>query len=182
MKNMVNSIKKQLVKELLDSISSSSNFVVLSYDKTTHQTFEALRNKLRKDGVQIKVLKNTFFEKALQFAAKENKNLGEIKNNYFPLKGSSAFMAFGEDWSIGLKGFAEFAKKEESLGIKFGILDGTVYSDTSLEAISKLPGKDQLISKVIGGLKSPSSRNVRSLQFPMLKLVNVLKEHAKQEA
>ena len=68
----------------------------------------------------------------------------------------------------------------ETLSFKFGILDNALYMGPELEKIAKLPGKDQLIAMVIGGLKSPSSKLVYNMKFSITKLTLVLKERAKQ--
>ncbi len=98
----------------------------------------------------------------------------------FPLKESTAVLTLGEDYAKGLKAFHTFAKKDTTLSFKVGILDKTVYMNAELEKIAILPGKEELIAKLIGGLKSPSSKLVYALKFNITKLTLVLKERAKQ--
>lgn len=177
---MANTKKTSLVDRVITSIQETSNFALVKFEKTKHTTLESLRRDLKKNNASISVVKNTLFEKALNKAASTDKTLTDLKKQALPLKENSALLILKGDWINGLKAFYEFIKKEESIGFKIGLIEKTVYNSDSLKRLAQLPGKDQLIAKVIGSIKSPMARTTRALQFNMQKLVYVLSQKSQQ--
>lgn len=161
-------------------LEKNPDFFVISYDRTTHKAMEVLRKKLRDANSTLTVLKNTLFEKTIEKKSVSDKAISALKDKGLPLKGSSALVSLSSDWSAGLKAFADHAKTDETLGFKFGYLDGTAYDGRTVESIAKLPPKPELVAKVIGGMKSPMVKTVFSLKFTMQKFVTVLSEAAKK--
>ena len=94
-----------------------------------------------------------------------------MKKKFFPLKETSALLSLGSDWSKGLSAFYQFAKKEKTLGFKFGILDNEGYNESNLTHIAQLPGKDVIMAKIIGSMKSPTAKLVYSLKYNTQKFV-----------
>lgn len=176
---MPNTKKKEQVSDLTQVINKYGHFVVISYNKTTHQQLEELRNKVRKSGTTIKVLKNSLFQKAVEKLSENNKELLKL-DSQFPLKGSSAMVGFGEQWYEGLKAYYDNAKKEESLAFRFGFIDNTLYEAAGVEALAKLPSREELMAKLIGTMKSPLMKTVYAMKFNMQRLTTVLNEKAKQ--
>lgn len=177
---MANLAKKTQVEELTSLLSNAPHFALIKYEKTTHKSLEELRKSLRDSSAKIRVVKNTLIKKSLESQAAARTELKDLIAKVFPLKESTAVLTLGEDYAKGLKAFHAFAKKDSTLSFKAGILDSTIYLDAELQKIATLPGKDELIAKVIGGLKSPSSKLVYALKFNITKLTLVLKERAKQ--
>ncbi|KKP66608.1 MAG: 50S ribosomal protein L10 [Candidatus Roizmanbacteria bacterium GW2011_GWA2_35_19] len=173
---MVNQNKKTQVDSLISVLNKSSNLFLVKIDKTSHQNLEALRKELKKAGGKIKVIKNTFFEKAVNKLSAENKSFLDLKNKFFPLKETSAIVSLEKNWDSGLKAFYEFTKKEKTLSFKLALLDNTVYNNSEVERIAMLPGRDQLIASVIGSLKAPMSKFVYALKFNTNKFVYILKQ------
>ncbi|MCX7996486.1 MAG: 50S ribosomal protein L10 [Patescibacteria group bacterium] len=178
---MPNKKKVSQVESYSSLVESNPDFFVVSYDRTTHKAMEDLRKKLREANSSLTVLKNTLFEKAIEKQAVSNEAIGEIKEKAFPLKGSSALVTTSGDWSTGLKAFAEYIKKDQTMAFKFGFLDGTAYDGKSMESIAKLPAKPELMAKVIGVIKSPMVKTVVSFKFTMQTFVTVLSEAARKE-
>lgn len=177
---MANQAKKTQVEVLIELLNSAPNFALVKYEKTKHKALEELRTGLREQDAGLRVVKNTLLQKALQTKASTKKELQDLVTKIFPLKESTAVLMLGEDYAKGLKAFQTFAKKDASLSFKIGLLDSAVYLGAELQKIALLPAKEELIAKLIGGLKSPSSKLVYSLKFNITKLTLVLKERAKQ--
>lgn len=176
---MANQTKKTYVSDLSDYLTSAKHFALIKFDKTSHLTLEKLRKELKKEGASFKVVKNSLFEKAVEKLIKSKKELKDLQS-LFPLKDSSAILSLDENYSTALSKFFAFAKKDGSLGFKFGLLDATLYQGPDLEKIAQLPSRDILLAKVIGGMKSPSSKLVFSLKFNISKLVYVLNQRGTQ--
>lgn len=177
---MADTKKISLVNEITDSIKESKNFVLVKFEKTSHQTLEALRKELKTSDSKIKILKNTLFEKAINKLSGENKLLIDLKNKFFPLRENSAIITFKQDWGKGLKTFYNFIQKEKSISFKFSLFDNQIYdTDTTLK-IAQLPTKNELVVKVLGGMKSPTSNFVHALKYNINKFVYILSEQSKK--
>ncbi len=177
---MANLAKKTQVEELNALLSNAPHFALIKYEKTTHKSLEELRRSLKDSAAKIRVVKNTLMQKSLESQSQSRAELKDLISKAFPMKESTAVLTLGEDYAKGLKAFHTFAKKDSTLSFKAGVLDNTIYLAPELQKIATLPGKDELIAKVIGGLKSPSSKLVYALKFNITKLTLVLKERSKQ--
>lgn len=177
---MVNQQKQSQVEILSKTLTASSNFILIKFDKTNHQTLEKLRKALKKSGSSLNVIKNSLLEKAINKLSTSNKLFADFRNKFFPLKENSAVLMLDGDWSNGLNAFYHFAKAEKSLSFKFGTLDKALYSQSDVERIAELPSKDQLMAKIIGSMKNPMSKLVYSMKYNSQKFVYVLQQKSKQ--
>ncbi|QQG44025.1 MAG: 50S ribosomal protein L10 [Candidatus Roizmanbacteria bacterium] len=177
---MVNTSKKNQVQSFIDLIEKNKNFVIVSFEKTLHTTLESLRKDLRQSGAKIKIIKNSLFQKALNKEALKNKNLEDLQKKFKELQKNSAILMLGDQWNKGLSAFYNFAKKETFLSFKIGFLDDQVYMNDDLKKIAQLPSKEELLAKVIGGLKTPISNLNYALKFNMQKFVYILTAKSKQ--
>lgn len=175
---MVSNQKQSAVKSFIENLQKNSNFALIKFDKTTHQSLETLRRALKKEQSSFLVIKNTLFEKAINKLALQNKHIKELKKKFFPLKETSALLSLGTDWGKGLNAFYQFVQKEKTLSFKFGILDNQSYDEARLTQIAQLPGKDQLMAKIIGSMKSPMSKLVYALKYNTNKFVYILNQKA----
>lgn len=177
---MVNQDKKTQVDSLTTKLEANKNFLIAKIDKTSHQNLELLRRELRKASSTIKVVKNSYFEKAVNKLASKNKSYMDLKKNFLPLNSSSMIVFLDNAWDKGLKAFYEFTQKEKSLSFKLSLLDNTVYGDADTTKIAKLPGRDQLVAKILGSMQAPTSKFVYSLKYNTSKLVYILQAKSKQ--
>ncbi|MBI1863226.1 50S ribosomal protein L10 [Candidatus Microgenomates bacterium] len=177
---MANTKKTTEVEALTDILTSSPHFALIKFDKTSHRALEQLRKDLRASKTKMRVVKNTLFEKTVDKLLGDKKELNELKTKVFPLKESTAIISLEGDYAAGLGAFFKFAKADKTVSFKFGILDNVVYLGPDLEKIAKLPGKDQLIAKLIGGLKAAPYQLTYNMKFSITKLTLTLKERAKQ--
>lgn len=179
---MKNQKKINQREDVATYLSSAGNFAFIKFEKTTHIALEALRKELRKAGATIKVVKNTILSKAVNKLAseKEYSDLKSIQKQVKELRENTAVVSLGKDWSTGMNAFAGVAKNDKSITFKLGFLDKKGYDAASMDKISKLPSRNELIAKIIGSMKSPTSRFVRAIKFPTQKFVMVLNEKVKK--
>lgn len=84
-------------------------------------------------------------------------------------------VAFGyEDEVAPAKLCWQFAKKNKALEITGGILEKDILTKEEIENLAKLPGKDELIAKVVGSIGAPISGFVNVLAGNLRGLVGVL--------
>ena len=174
MKNQTLLAKTKVIDEIKEKIQSSQAVVLVDYRGLDVAQLTELRTKYREVGVEYKVYKNTM----MKFAFKD---LGYEEFNEF-LKGPSA-VAFGiEDPVAAAKVTAEFAKKNEKLEIKAGIVDGKIINIEEVKSLAELPSKEVLLAQVLGGLNAPIQGFTNVLQGTIRSLAIVLNAIAEKEA
>jgi len=177
---MANQLKKEYVSSIFEDLQQHPHFVIVGFENTTHKRFEELRNKLRetKLNTSFSVIKNSLFSIAFtKFnTSKKLASAEEVTLLENETRGKSALMLLPEDWTVVMKAFQTFAKDEEGLTFRVGVIDGKMYTKEGLDKLAALPGKDVLIVKIIVSLKSSQTRIVYGMNFNMMKLVHILKQ------
>jgi len=179
---MKNQKKLSQLNVVSDFLKKSDNFALFKFEKTKHTSLEGLRKELRKSGATVKIVKNTIFTKSINklAAEKEHGDLRPFQKMAKTLKENTALVSLGKDWSLGMNAFAKIAKTDKSIALKLGFLDKTSYDAATMEKISNLPSKVELMAKIIGSMKSPTANFIRSIKFPMQKFVMVINAKVKK--
>jgi large subunit ribosomal protein L10 len=139
--------KVQAVNEIATKLRNSQTTVVADYRGLTVAQVTELRRQLREAGIEFVVLKNTLTRLA---TAKEN--LTEL-DQY--LTGPNAIAFSTEDVIAPAKIIAEFAKKNEKLEIKGGVIEGKVVGADEIKALAALPSREGLLSMLLSVLQAP---------------------------
>jgi large subunit ribosomal protein L10 len=165
--------KAQLIDSLQEIFSKCSVGVLTDYRGLTAAEMTALRRQFRKAGVEYRVVKNTLARFAAERAGKD-----ELVGLF---EGPVA-IAFGygdiTEPAKALAAYIEEAKVE--MTVKGGFLPDRMLSAEEVETLSKLPSRDILLARVVGGIKSPLTALVGRLSAPMTGLVGVLQARIKQ--
>lgn len=140
-------LKKKAVEELSAKIKEAKSIVLADYRGLTVEQDTALRNELRKAGVEYRVVKNSM----TQFAVEEN----GLKDLEIYLSGPTSIAMSSEDLVAPAKVLSEFAKKFEKLEIKAGVVEGKVIDLNGVKALAELPSKEVLVAQVLGTLNAP---------------------------
>lgn len=156
--------KKVVVAEVVEKLKSSASSVVVEYRGLSVREVTQLRRELLKEGVELKVYKNNFVQRAA-----EEVKLDGLKES---LSGPNAF-AFSSDAVAPARILAKFAKKHEHLVLKGGVIEGKIVNAEELKEIAKLPNREGMISMVLGMLQSP----VRQFAYA-ISLIAAQKEQA----
>ncbi|MDN4494036.1 50S ribosomal protein L10 [Ureibacillus aquaedulcis] len=139
--------KKAVVQEIADKFQAAASVVVVDYRGLTVGQVTELRKQLREAGVEFKVYKNTLTRRASEIAGVEGIN--EF------LTGPNAVAFSNEDVVAPAKIINEFAKKNEALEIKAGIIEGNVSSADDVKALAELPSREGLLSMLLSVLQAP---------------------------
>ncbi|MFA5113575.1 MAG: 50S ribosomal protein L10 [Candidatus Margulisiibacteriota bacterium] len=166
-------VKKKVVDELKEKISRATVMVVSDYHGYSVKQITELRKKLRPEGSELRIIKNTLIERAV-----DESGLGQIKEH---LKGSTALLLGYKDAVAPLKVLVKFIKDNEKGSIRAGLVDKTLFNDKELNEMSKLPSREVLIGKVVGGFKSPLYGLANVLSGPIRKLVYAIDAIKKQK-
>ncbi len=134
--------KQEIIDEIKDHVKNSSTIVLFDYRGITDNEAKELRRALRANDADYKVYKNTLMARALSDL---NIDLG---NN---LEGPSA-LAFGTDQISPIKILSDFAKKNEALVLKVGVVDGEISDKAKLDALATIPSREGLLTMLAGGM------------------------------
>lgn len=159
--------KKELVKNLTESVKSSKSVVFSDYKGLKVKDMTVLRKELRKSESDFRVFKKTLLKIALKEAG--------IELDTKKLEGQVAVTVSQADEVAPAKVIADFAKKNEGLKIVGGLLNLKEMSTEEMEALAKLPSKEELLAKLVGTLNAPISGFVNVLAGNLRGLVQVLK-------
>ena len=106
-----------------------------------------LRKQLREAGVEFKVYKNTMTRRAIEVAGLEGLNES--------LTGPNAIAFSTEDVVAPAKIINDFAKKNDKLEIKAGVIEGAIASADDIKALAELPSREGLLSMLLSVLQAP---------------------------
>jgi large subunit ribosomal protein L10 len=84
-------------------------------------------------------------------------------------------LAKGDPVSVA-KTLQTFAKTNQALVLKVGVVDGQMLEPAGLKALADLPSREALRAQIVGALQSPLAQLVGLLQAPQRELVYVLEQ------
>ena len=158
--------KTDLINALNKTFSKAKFAVVTDYRGLKMTELEKLRKTLRENDAQIQVAKNTLLRLAVKGTAYEG--LAES------LTGTTA-IAVGFNEPVGpAKALTAFAKEFNSFVIRSASLDGSLLSAEDVLALSKLPGREELLAKLLGTMAAVPTSFVRVLSAVPQKLLYAL--------
>ena len=147
MNQAVLAAKSETVKEISEKAKKSQTIIVCEYRGLTVAQIQEVRRALRKEKAEMNVYKNSLVERAVD-------ELGYNDLNSV-LKGPNAIV-FSEDVIAGAKVVAKYAKRHKDvLVVKGGIVEGKFVDAKGIIEVSKLPGKEGLISMFLSCLQAP---------------------------
>ena len=134
--------KAGVVAEIKEKFENAKSVVLFDYRGLTVSEVTELRKKLRENGADYKVYKNTLTKRALD---ELNINMDEY------LAGPSA-ISFGTDELSIVKVINDFAKEHDALELKAGIVEGKVAGLEDLKRYAAIPSRDMLLTMLAAGL------------------------------
>ena len=148
-------LKQPIVNEIKENINGAQSVVVVKYVGIDVAKDTALRKAFREADVNYKVYKNTMVRRAIE--GTEFEGLGDV------LEGPNAFAISKTDATAPARIISKFQKDVDSLEIKAGVVEGTLYDAEGMKVIASIPSRDELISKLLGSLQSPITNLARVL-------------------
>ena len=148
-------LKQPIVEEISANIKDAQSVVVVDYRGLTVEQDTQLRKAMREAGITYKVYKNTMMNFA--FKGTEFESLAPV------LEGPSAIAISRDDATAPARVIAKFAKDAPALEIKAGVVEGTFYDASGMQAVATIPSRDELLSKLLGSLQSPITNLARVL-------------------
>ena len=158
--------KKAVVAEVSNVAQNALSAVAAEYRGLTVEEMTELRVKARETGVYLKVAKNTLTRRAVE--GTEFECMSESLTG--PL-----LLAFSlEDPGAAARLVKDYAKSHDQLVAKLVAIGGELYDASELERLSTLPTYDQALAMLMGVMKAPVEKFVRTLAEPHTKLVRTI--------
>lgn len=158
--------KKAVVAEVAAVAAKAHSAVAAEYRGLTVAQLTELRKTARASGVYLRVIKNTLARKAVEgteFACMQDGLVGPL------------ILAFSlEDPGSAARVVSDFAKQNDKLVVKLVAVGGKQYGPSELERLSKLPNREQALAILMGVMKAPVEKFVRTLAEPHAKLARTI--------
>ena len=146
--------KKEVVAEFSARLAKAQTIVLAEYRGLPVEKITQLRAKARASGVYLRVLKNTLARRAVQgtpFEKLADQMVGPL--------------AYGvsDDPIAAAKVLHAYAKDNDKLVIKGGSMPNHVMSATEIGALAMLPGREELLARLMGTMQAPVTKFVQTL-------------------
>lgn len=155
---MSKAVKNMMIGAIRDRVGDAKDFLVIDSSRLDAISDNRFRLALQEQGIAVLRVKNTLAEKALGELGAGS--IGHVSD------GPSALVWGGEDAVALSKEIAKWAKELEPLEIKGASIDGQPLDAEQVEALSKSPGRLELLSQLSGLLLSPGARLAGALLGP----------------
>jgi large subunit ribosomal protein L10 len=158
--------KEGVVAEIKERLSKANVVILTDYRGLNVSAITELRRQLREEDIEYKVVKNTLTKIAV----------GELGYEGLDayLEGPTAIAFSYKDPVAAAKVLSKFAKTNDKLEIKAGLLEGTLIDIVAIRSLAELPPKEVLLGRVAGAFQAPLSAFASVLQGNIRNFVYVL--------
>jgi len=165
--------KEVIVRELQDKLARAKVVISTDYKGLNVAAMSVLRQKLREAGCEYQVAKNTLLVKA-----SNGTDSALIQDSF---KGPSAIAINYKDPVAPAKVLTEFAKTNDKLCIKAGVIGNRALNLDDIKALAMLPSREVLLAQVLSAMNGVPTSFVRVLGGVLTNFMNVLQALQKQK-
>ncbi len=158
--------KQQIVAEVNEVAAGALSAVVADYRGMTVGQLTELRAQARSGGVYLRVVRNTLAKRAV--VGTEFECLDPA------LVGPSLFAFSLEDPGAAARVLKDAVKANDALEVRAIALGGKLMDGSQLDAVAKLPTKDQAISMLMSVMNAPVTKLAQTLDAIPTKLVRTV--------
>jgi large subunit ribosomal protein L10 len=158
--------KKEIVERLSKTLEESEIAILVDYKGLNVEEITDLRMRCRAEDIHIEVVKNSL----LAHASEGNDTI--LMKDFH--KGPNAIVLSKNDAVSPAKILVDFAKNNEKLEIKAGVLSGKLLNQDEIKQLAKLPSKDELLTKLVYLLNATPTSFVNVLAGVPRGFVNVI--------
>lgn len=169
----VKEYKKEAVTKIQGILKDKNEILFTDFLGLSVEQITELRNKIAEQNSCFTVIKNNYAKIAL-------KNMEQPDVGSF-LFGPTAICAVESDIGPIAKTIVVFGKGS-TVKVKGGIINGKIYDQEAITALSMLPGKEQLISMLMSTMNAPVQNFVYVINGVTQKLVRTLQAVADKKA
>lgn len=172
---MNRSEKEQIIAEVTEQFSRANSMYFADFTGITVEQVNELRREFRKSNIDYRVVKNTLARKALE-------KVSGYDGVYDSLVGATAVAIGYDDPVLPAKIIKKFRDKHQKLDVKVCVLEKQIFKGSQLDEISKLPGRKEILSGILGCIQSPLAGVPTVIAAVMRDLVNVVDAIEKKKA
>ena len=158
--------KKAVVAEVAEVAAGAHSLVAAEYSGLTVDELTELRRESRNNGVYLRVVKNTLARRAFdgtEFACVSDKLVGPL------------ILAFSQaDPGAAARVIKDYSKNHDKLVVKLVSIGGQALPASELARLASLPTRDEALSMLLGVMKAPIQKFVRTLAEPHAKMVRTV--------
>ncbi|EDM76444.1 Ribosomal protein L10 [Plesiocystis pacifica SIR-1] len=170
---MEKSIKYAQSAALREEVEDLTALVVVEYDRLTVAEAEELRGQFRDAGCTYRVYKNSVIRYAI--AGTSHEPLSPF------LKGVSGLAYNADDPGAPARVARDFAKKNDKLRLKAGVVEGEVLEGEACNKLADMPGPREIKAKLLMLFKTPATRMVQVMQAAPRDFLRVLNAKKKKD-
>lgn len=164
---MPSRLKEMMLNELGERYRGVENMIFVGYRGLSSLAIAEFRGELRKEQVHLRVVRNRIAVRALAELGQPDKVGGLFD-------GPTAVMD-GEDPVAMARAALAFARRNDKLEVKGGVVEGQVLGPQEVRVLSTMPGKRELQAGIVGLAMSPGARLAAALLAPAGALAGALK-------
>jgi len=161
------------IDEIKELVRSSQDVIFTDYRGLNVTQITELRNALRERETEYRVIKNNYARLAMEQL--------ELPYSDEFLMDPTALALVRGDVSPVAKLLFDFTR-DTSLKIKGGLVEGKAISSTDVEAISRLPTREQLYAILMGTMNAPLTNLMYAMNGVVTKLVRTVQAVADKKA
>ncbi len=165
--------KREAVADLSERLRRAAIVIATDFSGLKVNQMTELRNRLREQGVEYRVVKN----RIASIAAGES----GVEAFRDLLEGVTGVVLGYDDPIAAAKAVSDFVRQTRAdLKVRKGVMDGALLSEAQVVTLAALPGRDELIARLLGQMNAPISGLVNVLSGPIRGLAIVLQRRAEQ--
>ena len=164
--------KQLLLNEIKGQIEQYGSFVVMSYLKLTANKANNFRREVTKLGGNVEVMRKRVLMKAAEAAG--------VSLDLSSLPGHIGLVYAMNDPIEMTKFVIKFSQEnEKSILVVGGRIDGQLYNGTEVDALSKLPGKNEMRAQLLSVFEAPMAETLAVMEALLSSVVYCLDNKAK---
>ncbi|MFA4044774.1 MAG: hypothetical protein HZRFUVUK_001574 [Candidatus Fervidibacterota bacterium] len=161
--------KIQIVNDIAEKLRRATSWALVGYVGMSAKEMNEFRRAMKERGLEVKVVKNTLFLRALKLAKLDGKIVDFVSG---PI---ALIISYGDAIEVP-KAIVSAQQQYEPLTIKGGWVEGIICAPEMLVELSKLPSKSEMIGMIAGAFLSPINSIVMLLQLFLYALIDALRQ------
>ncbi len=158
--------KKEIIDNLDQKVNDQKVMVFAGFKGSKNKDLLELRRELKNNDSSLVVAKKTL----MKIAFDKNK----LNLDYDKLEGEIAVVFGFKDEVVPAKTIFNFSKKNQTVNIMGGFLNGEFKDSKDIIELAKLPSKQEILSRLVGTIQAPVSGFANVLQGNIKGLVYLL--------
>jgi large subunit ribosomal protein L10 len=159
--------KQVVVDRLVDKLRTAKAFYLTDFTGLNVKRITDLRARLRKQGLEYVVVKNTLAERALE--GLDHPDIAQF------FRGPTALVIGRHDPVTGAKVLADFAREnDQKPTVKAAVVERRAITAAEVERLAKLPPRDQLLALLAGAFEAPMAQLAYVLEAKLTEMAGLL--------